>query len=82
MSYGDVAALCGQPAAARVVGGLAHFGPAELPWHRVVNRHGGMAAGYPGGKPGHQAALEAEGLKVDEFTIVNFPEERWQPNSR
>lgn len=82
MTYGDIAALCGQAAASRIVGGLAHFGPTDLPWHRVVNRHGGLAAGYYGGKAGHQAALELEGLKIDNFTIVDFEAKRWTPNNR
>ena len=56
MTYGDVATLCGNPNSARIVGGLAHFGPLELPWHRVVNRFGGMASGYYGGKNGHKLA--------------------------
>ena len=60
MTYGDIAAFAGHPYAARQVGGLAHFGPTELPWHRVVNRLGECAAGYYGGKEGHRAALEAE----------------------
>ena len=60
MTYGDVAAAAGHPYAARQVGGLAHFGPTELPWHRVVNRLGECARGYYGGKAGHQAGHGAE----------------------
>lgn len=81
MSYGDIAALCGSPNAARIVGGLAHFGPTELPWHRVVNRYGGLASGYYGGKAGHQKALEKEGVKVEDFLIINFEDKRWTPSS-
>ena len=79
MTYGDIAALSGHPYAARQVGGIAHFGPSELPWHRVVNRFGEMAAGYYGGKPGHQKALEDEGLSIQDFRIINFEERRWRP---
>lgn len=81
MTYGDIATLCGQPTAARIVGGLAHFGPTDLPWHRVVNRFGGMASGYYGGKKGHQEALEQEGVEVQDFLIVNFESKRWIPNN-
>ena len=52
MTYGQIAALCGNPRAARVVGGVAHFGDTSIPWQRVVNKNGGLAAGYPGGKRG------------------------------
>lgn len=80
MTYGDIAALCGEAHAARIVGGLAHFGPTDLPWHRVVNRQGLMANGYYDGKQGHKIALEAEGIIVnDEYRIEHFQEVRWRP---
>jgi methylated-DNA-protein-cysteine methyltransferase-like protein len=81
MTYGDIAGLCGHAYAARIVGGLAHFGPPELPWQRVVNRFGGLAAGYPGGREAHKRDLEAEGVPVsDEFIVEDFAERRWAPN--
>ncbi len=80
MTYGDIAALAGHPYAARQVGGLAHFGPTELPWHRLVNRFGDCASGYYGGKAGHQQALEAEGIHVADYRIVDFPSLRWRPD--
>jgi methylated-DNA-protein-cysteine methyltransferase-like protein len=81
MTYGDIAALCGHAYAARVVGGLAHFGPTDLPWHRVVNRLGECASGYYGGKEGHRQVLEAEGIHVKDYRIINFQERRWQPEA-
>lgn len=80
MTYGDITTLCGQATAARIVGGLAHFGPTDLPWHRVVNRFGGLASGYYGGKLGHQKSLEAEGFEIEEYKIVDFEKRRWLPN--
>lgn len=80
MTYGDIAVLAGHPYAARQVGGLAHFGPTELPWHRVVNRHGEMASGYYDGKAGHQTALEAEGFEISDYKIVDFDKRRWHPD--
>lgn len=79
MTYGDIAVLCGHPSAARQVGGVAHFGPTDLPWHRVVNRLGECASGYYGGKDGHKAALEAEGFEIKEYRVVDFEERRWRP---
>jgi methylated-DNA-protein-cysteine methyltransferase-like protein len=66
MTYGQLAALCGNARAARVVGGIAHFGDPDLPWQRVVNKSGGLAAGYPGGRQAHAAHLRAEGVAVSE----------------
>ncbi len=80
MTYGDIASLCGQAHAARIVGGLAHFGPTDLPWHRVVNKQGGLASGYYGGKRGHKRALEEEGFEIsDDFLIMRFEERQWHP---
>lgn len=79
MTYGDIAALAGEAHAARIVGGLAHFGPTELPWHRVVNRFGDMASGYYGGKEGHQAMLEAENFVIRDYRIIDFEKRRWRP---
>ncbi len=81
MTYGDIAALAGNPYAARQVGGLAHFGPTGLPWHRVVNRFGDCASGYYGGKNGHRKMLEQEGLIVVDYRIVDFSVRRWRPET-
>lgn len=80
MTYGDIASLAGHPYAARQVGGIAHYGPSELPWHRVVNRFGNCASGYYGGKEGHKQALEQEGFEVVNYQIVGFSERRWMPS--
>ncbi len=81
MTYGDIAALCGHAYAARIVGGLAHYGPSELPWQRVVNRFGGLAAGYPGGRESQRDHLQQDGVMVnDEFIIENFGDRRWNPS--
>lgn len=80
MTYGQLAALCGKPYAARIVGGIAHFGNPDLPWQRVVNRHGGLASGYPGGKNGHKAHLESENVAVKGNFTVNVEELLWWPS--
>lgn len=79
MTYGQIAALCGNARAARIVGGIAHFGDPDLPWQRVVNKSGGLAAGYPGGREGHKKHLEAEGITVSDDFKVNVEKLLWQP---
>lgn len=64
MTYGQLAALAGSARAARIVGGIAHYGDANLPWHRVVNKNGGLASGYPGGRLAHKKHLEKEGVAL------------------
>ncbi len=80
MTYGQIAAFCGSPRSARIVGGIAHFGDIKLPWHRVVNKQGGLASGYPGGKSGHKQVLEAEGYEVSEDFKVDIEKYIWKPN--
>lgn len=78
-TYGDLAALAGHPYAARIVGGMAHYGNPELPWHRLVNRFGGLAAGYHGGRHTQAEHLEAEGITCTDDIVDNFNELRWKP---
>lgn len=83
MTYGQIAALCGNARAARIVGGIAHFGDPDLPWQRVVNKRGGLAAGYPGGRAGHKAHLEAEGVAVYGEAgsyFIDIEKLLWQPD--
>jgi methylated-DNA-protein-cysteine methyltransferase related protein len=79
MTYGQIAAMCGNARAARIVGGIAHFGDPNLPWQRVVNKSGGLALGYPGGRQGHRQVLEAEGVHVDDDFKVNINQLLWTP---
>lgn len=78
-TYGDLAALAGHPYAARIVGGMAHYGNQDLPWHRLVNRFGGLASGYYGGRKTQQQHLEAEQITCTDFIVDNFTEVRWRP---
>lgn len=81
MTYGQLASLCGAAWAAWEVGQIAHSGPPDLPWHRVVNKQGGLAAGWPGGgKAAHRKVLEAEGFIVDNDDKVDVQKLLWNPN--
>jgi len=79
MTYGQLAALAGNARAARIVGGIAHYGNPALPWQRVVNKQGGLAAGYPGGRQAHAAHLMAEGIQVSKDYYINAQELLWHP---
>lgn len=80
MTYGQIAVLVGSPRAARIVGGVAHWGDPDLPWQRVVMKDGSLAPGYPGGTAGHAAALKAEGVEISEdFKVENIAERLWRP---
>jgi methylated-DNA-protein-cysteine methyltransferase-like protein len=79
-TYGDLAALAGSPNASRIVGGIAHYGNSELPWHRLVNRFGGLASGFHGGREVQAQLLAQEGVTCTNHIVDNFKDIRWQPN--
>ena len=84
-SYGAVAAMAGQPRAARGVGWILHrLDPeADLPWWRVVNRDGALSTyKLPGGAgPLQRARLEAEGVDFDSQERVTGDSVWWRPDS-
>ena len=68
-TYGQVAALSGNPRRARVVGYALHVNPMPgiIPCHRVVNREGRTAPAFAFGGPDVQRKLlEAEGIVFEE----------------
>ena len=81
MTYGQLAALTVHPYAARVVGGIAHWGEPGLPWQRGVKKSGSLAEGYPGGLSGHKQVLEAEGIEVTDDYRVDVERLLWWPNA-
>lgn len=80
-TYGDLAAFAGHPYAARRVGEIAHGGPTELPWHRLVNFKGGLAVGFPGGQEVQRQLLAHDGIECgDDGRVIGFAERRWRPS--
>jgi methylated-DNA-protein-cysteine methyltransferase-like protein len=78
-TYGDLAAIAGQANAARIVGGIAHYGSTDLPWHRLVNRFGGLASGFHGGREVQAQLLSHEGISCTNLIVDNFKDIRWKP---
>jgi O-6-methylguanine DNA methyltransferase len=61
-TYGDVAALAGQPRAARAVGNIMRdCRHSDVPCHRVIAA-GGRLGGYGGSESLKRALLKAEGV--------------------
>lgn len=79
-TYGDLAALAGNARSARIVGGIAHYGDIDLPWHRLVNRFGGLASGFHGGREVQSQLLDHEGVTCTNYIVDNFEVIRWRPN--
>ena len=66
-TYGQVAAMAGNPRWARVVGYALHSNPdpEHIPCYRVVNRNGAVSKAFAfGGENVQIQLLEAEGIEV------------------
>ena len=79
MTYGQIAALCGHPRAARIVGQIAQFGPDDLPWQRVVYKDGRLAGAFPGGRTYQASLLEGDGVEVNADFAVDIDKVMWIP---
>ena len=76
-TYGDIAALAGQPRAARAVGNIMRgSGDPGTPCHRVVAA-GGALGGYGGNLQLKRELLRREGLEVGVSRIRRFSAVRW-----
>ncbi|HEC66296.1 MAG TPA: cysteine methyltransferase [bacterium] len=86
LSYGQVAAMLGNPRAARQVGwalnGLqkSEKGMTETPWWRVVNKVGYLSirGDDPTVKFLQRELLEKEGIKVSEEMVVDMDVYGWR----
>ena len=72
-TYGYIAAVLGQPRAARQVGWALHVNPSPetIPCYRVVNRFGKVSEAFAfGGGNRQRKLLEQEGIIFDEKGCV------------
>jgi methylated-DNA-protein-cysteine methyltransferase-like protein len=81
-TYGQIAALAGNPRAARQVVRILHSSSQKdkLPWYRIVNRQGRIAL-----KPGYgyeiqRELLRKEGIRFDENDTIDFDRYLWSPS--
>lgn len=83
-TYGDIAKYLGTKMSARMVGwamNAAHE-MADVPAQRVVNRNGMLSGKAHFGTPTRmQELLEADGVQVNNDTVVDFATLRWIPAS-
>jgi len=80
-TYGQIAALCGSPRAARVVGSAMRLCPhADVPCHRVVNRSGGLARDFGlSGSEEQRLLLMAEDVVIGADGCVDLARYLWRP---
>ena len=71
-TYGQVAAMAGNPRWSQVVGYALHVNPEPgvIPCHRVVNRFGECSGSFAfGGKGTQQMLLEGEGIVFEDGKV-------------
>jgi len=80
-TYGQIAALAGNPRAARQVAWVLHSASdkEKLPWQRVINSQGGISLPHYGGYELQRALLVKEGVKFDAADRIALARFQWQP---
>jgi len=77
-TYGQIAAAAGNPRAARQVAWVLHHADAEVPWHRVLNAHGGISLPAGAGLERQRALLQDEGVVVSRNNRVDLARYQWR----
>lgn len=80
-TYGQIAAIAGNPRAARQVVRALHASSEKekLPWHRVINREGKISLKPGQGHELQRELLSKEGIKFDLSGAVEMSKFLWQP---
>ncbi|MFQ5752751.1 MAG: MGMT family protein [bacterium] len=78
-TYGQIAAMAGQPHAARTIGWALNSLPngSGVPWHRVINAQGKSSFPDESRRKLQQALLEAEGIKFEKEDQVDLDVFQW-----
>lgn len=83
-SYGAIGRFLGSPSSARMVGWAmisAHTAHPPVPAHRVVNSQGLLSGRHHYSPPERmEQLLEAEGVKVKDYQVVDFGKRFWDPS--
>lgn len=81
MTYGSIAAAVGSPRGARQVVRILHSCAEKegLPWHRVVNRDGGISLRPGYGYELQMSLLEGEGVEFGAENRIDLHRYLWSP---
>jgi methylated-DNA-protein-cysteine methyltransferase-like protein len=82
-TYGRIALLAGNRKGARQVARILHSSSEkyDLPWHRVVNRHGRISLPAGAGHELQRMLLEEEGIVFDTSNQIDFSRYLWIPQA-
>jgi methylated-DNA-protein-cysteine methyltransferase-like protein len=78
-TYGQIARMAGHARGARLVSYILHALSEKhgLPWHRIVNRRGGISLEPGYGYELQRALLEQEGVAFDAAGLINLGTYGW-----
>jgi methylated-DNA-protein-cysteine methyltransferase-like protein len=81
-TYGQIAAMAGNPRAARQVVRTLHTSSRKekLPWYRVINSKGGISLQPGAGYEEQKTHLLSEGIEFDSNDTINFERFLWRPH--
>lgn len=81
-TYGQIAAIAGNPRAARLVIWVLNSSSQreKLPWHRVINSKGKISLKPGQGYEIQRGMLLKEGIKFDEKDTIDFDRYLWTPS--
>jgi len=79
VTYGQVAAMAGNPRAARQVVRILNAWSTKrgLPWYRVVNREGRISLPRGGGYEQQRSLLEREQVEFDDTDRIDMSRFQW-----
>jgi methylated-DNA-protein-cysteine methyltransferase-like protein len=82
-SYGQIAAMAGNPRAARQVVRILHSSSRKdkLPWHRVINSKGTISLKPGRGYELQKSFLKKEGIKFGLDDTIDLNQFQWSPRS-
>ena len=80
-TYGQIAALAGNPRGARAVIWILHSssGKEKLPWHRVINGKGQISLKPGQGYEEQRVMLESEGVDFTLYETIDLGKYQWKP---
>ena len=80
-TYGQIAAMAGNPRGARQVSRVLHTSSEKekLPWHRVINREGKISLPIGGGFEIQKSLLTKEKIKFDSSGKIDLKKYQWLP---
>lgn len=80
-TYGQIAAISGNPRGARQVAWILHSSSEKdhLPWHRVINSRGFISLPPGDGYEQQKLMLEAEGITFDQNDHIDLEQFLWNP---